>query len=50
MGSIDLQLHILPQQEADCNPVGKERNEPNKEPTLLMPEKGRSYYDKYRSN
>ena len=45
MGSVTMELWILPVQDADMNPVGEERNEPNKEPFLEMPENGRSLAD-----
>lgn len=45
MGSVTMELWILPVNEADLNPVGEERNEPNKNPFLVLPEKGRDIMD-----
>jgi len=45
MGSITMELWILPVNEADLNPLGEERNEPNKNPFLVIPEKGRDMID-----
>eukprot|EP00742_Colponemidia_sp_Colp-10_P006543 GILJ01007013.1.p1 GENE.GILJ01007013.1~~GILJ01007013.1.p1 ORF type:complete len:1298 (-),score=199.01 GILJ01007013.1:115-4008(-) len=45
LGEVKLEIHVLPQSEANQNKVGRERTEPNRDPTLVKPTAGRDWSD-----